>query len=266
MGGYFTPSVDSNGNLSWTNNMELLNPETVNIKGIKGNDGKDGATGPVGPEGRQGEQGPIGPTGVGLQFLWDGTRLGVKREDQLDYTFMNLAGGQGPVGPRGSTGATGQQGPKGNKGDKGDRGPSIQLQVQTDGEGNQILVRRYDETESWEKVLDLELLRGKPGKSIIVERNSTTSNIEYRYEDEPSSANRILLYKSEIIGPKGQSIAKCYIADDGYLYIWMEDEDMPRRAGYVRGDKGFDGREIVLRVDNDKSLGPGEAGTGTHLQ
>lgn len=266
MGGYFTPSVDSNGNLSWTNNMELLNPETVNIKGIKGNDGKDGATGPVGPEGRQGEQGPIGPTGVGLQFLWDGTRLGVKREDQLDYTFMNLAGGQGPVGPRGSTGATGQQGPKGNKGDKGDRGPSIQLQVQTDGEGNQILARRYDETESWEKILDLELLRGKPGKSIIVERNSTTSNIEYRYEDEPSSANRILIYKSEIIGPKGQSIAKCYIADDGYLYIWMEDEDMPRRAGYVRGDKGFDGREIVLRVDNDKSLGPGEAGTGTHLQ
>lgn len=148
MGGYFTPSVDSNGNLSWTNNMELHNPETVNIKGIKGNDGKDGATGPVGPEGKQGEQGPIGPTGVGLQFLWDGTRLGVKREDQLDYTFMNLAGGQGPVGPRGSTGATGQQGPKGNKGDKGDRGPSIQLQVQTDGEGNQILAKRYDETES----------------------------------------------------------------------------------------------------------------------
>ena len=266
MGGYFTPSVDSAGNLSWTNNMELHNPETVNIKGIKGNDGKDGATGPVGPEGKQGEQGPIGPTGVGLQFLWDGTRLGVKREDQLDYTFMNLAGGQGPVGPRGSTGATGQQGPKGNKGDKGDRGPSIQLQVQTDGEGNQILARRYDETESWEKVLDLELLRGKPGKTIIVERNSATSNIEYRYEDEPSSANRVLIYKSEIIGPKGQSIAKCYIADDGYLYIWMEDEDMPRRAGYVRGDKGFDGREIVLRVDNDKSLGPGEAGTGTHLQ
>lgn len=266
MGGYFTPSVDPNGNLSWTNNMELHNPETVNIKGIKGNDGKDGAIGPVGPEGKQGEQGPIGPTGVGLQFLWDGTRLGVKREDQLDYTFMNLAGGQGPVGPRGSTGATGQQGPKGNKGDKGDRGPSIQLQVQTDGEGNQILARRYDETESWEKVLDLELLRGKPGKSIIVERNSATSNIEYRYEDEPSSANRVLIYKSEIIGPKGRSIAKCYIADDGYLYIWMEDEDMPRRAGYVRGDKGFDGREIVLRVDNDKSLGPGEAGTGTHLQ
>lgn len=266
MGGYFTPSVDSNGNLSWTNNMELHNPETVNIKGIKGNDGKDGAIGPVGPEGKQGEQGPIGPTGVGLQFLWDGTRLGVKREDQLDYTFMNLAGGQGPVGPKGSTGATGQQGPKGNKGDKGDRGPSIQLQVQTDDEGNQILAKRYDETESWEKVLDLELLRGKPGKSIIVERNSATSNIEYRYEDEPSSANRVLIYKSEIIGPKGQSIAKCYIADDGYLYIWMEDEDMPRRAGYVRGDKGFDGREIVLRVDNDKSLGPGEAGTGTHLQ
>lgn len=266
MGGYFTPYVDAAGNLSWTNNMDADNPDPVNIKGIKGNDGKDGATGPEGKEGKQGEQGPIGPQGVGLQFIWDGTKLGVKREDQLDYTFMNLVGGVGPVGPRGKTGNTGQQGPQGKQGEQGERGLSIQLQVQQDENGNQILVKRYEETEAWEKVLDLELLRGKPGKSIIVERNPVTSNIEYRYEDEDSTANRILIYKSEIIGPKGQSIARCYIADDGYLYIWLEGEDMPRRAGYVRGDKGFDGREIVLRVDNDKHLGPGEAGTGTHLQ
>ena len=266
MGGYFTPYVDAAGNLSWTNNMDAANPDPVNIKGIKGNDGKDGETGPEGKEGKQGEQGPIGPQGVGLQFIWDGTRLGVKREDQLDYTFMNLVGGVGPVGPRGKTGNTGQLGPQGKQGEQGERGLSIQLQVQQDENGNQILVKRYEETEDWEKVLDLELLRGKPGKTIIVERNPVTSNIEYRYEDEDSTANKILIYKSEIIGPKGQSIARCYVADDGYLYIWLEGEDMPRRAGYVRGDKGFDGREIVLRVDNDKHLGPGEAGTGTHLQ
>ena len=32
-GATFTPSVDSNGNLSWTNNKGLTNPATVNIKG-----------------------------------------------------------------------------------------------------------------------------------------------------------------------------------------------------------------------------------------
>lgn len=35
-GATFTPHIDSDGNLSWTNNRDLANPETVNIKGPKG--------------------------------------------------------------------------------------------------------------------------------------------------------------------------------------------------------------------------------------
>jgi phage minor structural protein len=35
-GVYFTPSVDQNGDLSWTNNGDLPNPATVNIKGENG--------------------------------------------------------------------------------------------------------------------------------------------------------------------------------------------------------------------------------------
>lgn len=49
-GPYFTPTVDDEGNLSWTNNGGLSNPNTVNIKG---------------PQGPQGEQGPQGPAGEG---------------------------------------------------------------------------------------------------------------------------------------------------------------------------------------------------------
>ena len=37
----FTPSVDSAGNLSWTNDGGLSNPATVNIKGAPGKDGSD---------------------------------------------------------------------------------------------------------------------------------------------------------------------------------------------------------------------------------
>lgn len=35
----FFPSVDEEGNLSWTNDGELENPKTVNVKGPKGDEG-----------------------------------------------------------------------------------------------------------------------------------------------------------------------------------------------------------------------------------
>lgn len=59
-GATFTPSVDAEGNLSWTNDKDLDNPDTVNIKGPKGDKGD---TGPQGAQGIQGEPGPQGPKG-----------------------------------------------------------------------------------------------------------------------------------------------------------------------------------------------------------
>lgn len=41
----FVPHVDENGNLTWTNDSNLENPKTVNIKGPSGTDGKDGIDG-----------------------------------------------------------------------------------------------------------------------------------------------------------------------------------------------------------------------------
>lgn len=43
-GATFTPSVDANGNLSWTNDKGLSNPPTVNIKGPKGDSGEGGGS------------------------------------------------------------------------------------------------------------------------------------------------------------------------------------------------------------------------------
>lgn len=44
-GATFTPSVDSAGNLSWSNNKGLTNPPTVNIKGPRGDKGDAGEGG-----------------------------------------------------------------------------------------------------------------------------------------------------------------------------------------------------------------------------
>lgn len=56
-GAVFTPSVDTNGNISWTNNGGLENPTTRNIRGPQG------ATGDTGAQGPKGDTGPQGPAG-----------------------------------------------------------------------------------------------------------------------------------------------------------------------------------------------------------
>lgn len=88
-GGYYTPSVDSAGNLSWTASKAGM--ESVPGANIKGPQGPKGDTGEKGDTGARGPQGPKGDTGE--------------------------------QGPKGDTGATGQQGPQGPKGDTGAQGP-----------------------------------------------------------------------------------------------------------------------------------------------
>ena len=260
----FTPHVDSQGNLSWTNDGGLENPTTVNIKGPKGEDstvpgpkgdkGDDGI-GLMGPQGRTGEM------GIGLEFNWDGTKLGIKRTVDDEYTYVDLKGTTGSRGLRGLTGNTGPEGPQGPKGD------SLYIQVSEPNEfGQRFLQKRYSENEAWVSFFDLSQMKGPKGDSIIVERNTETGNIEYRYQNQPSTANKVLIYKDDIKGPKGDTIAKTYVADDGYLYIQLSGENLPRRVGYVRGDRGADGREIVLRVYTGPSEDPDDTRIGTHLQ
>lgn len=56
-GATFTPHISPDGILSWTNDMDLTNPEPICIRGM------DGAPGPAGPAGSQGPQGAEGPAG-----------------------------------------------------------------------------------------------------------------------------------------------------------------------------------------------------------
>lgn len=95
-GATFTPVVSENGDLSWSNNGGLPNPNTVNIRGPDGPKGDTGPQGPTGPKGDKGDTGPAGPKGD--------------------------TGDVGPAGPKGDTGDTGPAGPKGDKGDDGQPG------------------------------------------------------------------------------------------------------------------------------------------------
>lgn len=103
----FTPSVSSEGVISWTNDGGLDNPESVNIKGPKGDTGAKGATGATGAQGPQGAKGDA--------FTYD------------DFTEEQLAG------LKGEKGATGSTGPQGLKGDTGATITAISLTTDSAG-------------------------------------------------------------------------------------------------------------------------------------
>lgn len=96
----------------------------VNIHIWNGDGWLDG--GPI--QGPQGEIGPQGEVGVGLQYSWNGSQLGVKRADESTYTYRDL---------------------KGEKGDKGDNAKIITLDFvipatdTTQVDGNLINVHDY---------------------------------------------------------------------------------------------------------------------------
>lgn len=63
-----------------------------------------------------GPAGPQGEAGPGLEYAWDGTKLGVRIAGEADFTFVDLRGPEGPAGPQGERGAQGDQGEPGADG------------------------------------------------------------------------------------------------------------------------------------------------------
>lgn len=120
-GATFTPSVDDNGNLSWTNNKGRENPETKNIKGPKGD------TGPRGPKGETGATGPRGPKGE-----------------------TGATGGTGPQGPKGDPGGTGATGPQGPKGTDGTDGVSPTVAVTDINGGHRVAITDATGTKTFD--------------------------------------------------------------------------------------------------------------------
>ncbi len=60
--------------------------------------------------------------GYGIQYLWRGTELGIKVENQSEYSFVNLKGEKGERGEQGVQGIQGEKGEQGEQGIQGIRG------------------------------------------------------------------------------------------------------------------------------------------------
>lgn len=78
-----------------------------------------------GPAGQNGAPGNNGTNGVSIEYDWQGTELGIKRDDETDFAYVDLKGERGERGEQGIPGPQGEPGQsiRGEKGEKGDTGP-----------------------------------------------------------------------------------------------------------------------------------------------
>ena len=149
-GATFTPAVDDAGNLSWSNDKDLANPNTVNIKGAKGDKGDKGEKGDTGAKGADGKTPNIsigtvttGAAGTNASATISGTTpnltldltipKGDKGSNGINGQTPKISIGTVTTGAAGSSASASISGttpnltlnltiPKGDKGDKGDKG------------------------------------------------------------------------------------------------------------------------------------------------
>lgn len=97
----FTPVVDSRGNISWSNDGGLENPQTVNITGPQGDTGAKGDTGPRGEKGEAGDAGPKGDKGTTFvpDVDTDGNLSWSNADGVANPETVNI---KGPKGDKGS--------------------------------------------------------------------------------------------------------------------------------------------------------------------
>ena len=107
-GATFTPAVDDAGNLSWSNDKDLANPNTVNIKGAKGDKGDKGEKGDIGAKGADGQTPTIsiGTVNTGAA----GTNASATITGTTPNLTLNLTIPKGDKGDKGDTGAAGSGG------------------------------------------------------------------------------------------------------------------------------------------------------------
>ena len=90
-GATFFPSVDAAGNLSWTNDGGLANPDPVNIAGPQGPAGKDGSDGAAGAAGTDATINGVNALNIqggdGIDAVMDGSTLTIKAKNVEEWVF-----------------------------------------------------------------------------------------------------------------------------------------------------------------------------------
>lgn len=183
-GATFTPSVDADGNLSWTNDKGRANPATVNVKGysprvivkeitggkqlvitdyngsqtvdiLNGKDGKDGTNGTNGTDGENG----YSPRII-IREVTGGHQLVI-----TDYTGSQTVDVLN--GTDGKDGAAGKDGTNGTNGTDGQDGYSPRVLVRTVDGGHQLVITDYSGSQT------VDVMDGADGQDGAAGTNGT---------------------------------------------------------------------------------------------
>lgn len=173
-----------------------------------------------------------GIKGESVQFNWMGTKLGVKRDSDISFQYVDLRGEKGSTGTAGKEGAQGLHGRDGKKGEKGDKGE--------DGRGLVVFgtLKSTSELPNLSKDGDAYFIDGH----LWVWSNGgfiNTGNIKGEKGDAGSGIKILGTLNSISELPQTSKDGSAYFID-GHLWVWSENVFID--AGNIKGEKGDTGR------------------------
>lgn len=151
---------------------------------------KDGTTKSV--EIEDGTDGIDGQDGTSLQFIWQGTSLGIKTDDMQDYVFVDLQGQRGPVGPQGEA-----------------------FQIKKTYATVQAMIDDYDNMEINDYVMISGNIEQEDNAKLFTKTETEDPTYRWQYLADFSGA-------SGIRGPQGVSVTNANINANGELVLTVE--------------------------------------------
>lgn len=130
--------------------------------------------------------------GVSLQFMWQGTSLGIKTDDMENYVFVNIQGPVGPMGPQGSP-----------------------FQVKKTYATIQLMINDYDNMEINDYVMINGNIEEEDNAKLFVKAEQEDPTYRWQYLADFSGA-------SGIRGPQGASVTSAEINTNGELVLTVE--------------------------------------------
>jgi len=174
--------------------------------------------------------GEQGIPGYNLEYTWDGTSLGVKREDEIDYTYVDL---------------------KGETGDQGLQGKEVLFQTSATH-----IQWKYDSDETWNDLIALSSItgdqgiQGEAGREVEIRNDNTY--IQWKYTDDTTWKNIVLLESLRglqgiqgIQGPAGREVQ--LQIGSGYIQWKYSTATTWTNLIAVAALKGADGEAIQIR-------------------
>lgn len=130
--------------------------------------------------------------GVDLQFMWQGTSLGIKTAEQEQYTFVDLQGVQGPAGPQGEA-----------------------FQIKKTYATIQLMIADYDNMNINDYVMISGNIEQEDNAKLFVKTEVEDPTYRWQYLADFSGA-------SGIVGPQGASVRSATINSNGELVMTVE--------------------------------------------